>query len=124
MGGSAAFRRPALTACRLEWACGTAARHRCEITLTRCTAFGYYHDNFVGLWSGSPIISPISANGPREKMWHMRAGEVVLAQGAIERPLVFRRQRHARLMLAPRRARTCQCAMASRQDARSADGDP
>ena len=26
---------------------------------------------------------------PREKLWRIRAGEVILAQGAIERPLVF-----------------------------------
>ncbi len=101
--------------------------------LTRTTAFGYYHDNFIGavqrLTDHLPEILPATgrcpegAEGPveaaqnnptqgslgppppsalraatspfrgglppREKLWRIRAGEVVLAQGAIERPLVF-----------------------------------
>ncbi len=57
--------------------------------LTRTTAFGYYHDNFIG--AVQRLTDHIAAlpDGPREKLWRIRAGEVVLAQGAIERPLVF-----------------------------------
>jgi len=58
--------------------------------LTRTTAFGYFHQNFVGAAQRlTDHLAPARAHGPREKLWRIRAGEVVLAQGAIERPLVF-----------------------------------
>ena len=57
--------------------------------LTRTTAFGYYHDNFIGaVERQTDHLSDVST-GRRETLWRIRAGEVVLAQGAIERPLVF-----------------------------------
>jgi len=56
--------------------------------LRRCTAFGYYHDNFIGAVERL-TDHLLQLHGPREKLWRIRAGEVVLAQGAIERPLVF-----------------------------------
>ena len=61
--------------------------------LTRTTAFGYYHDNFIGavqrLTDHLADGGPNGEYAPREKLWRIRAGEVILAQGAIERPLVF-----------------------------------
>jgi len=58
--------------------------------MTRTTAFGYYHQNFIGATQSlTDHLAPDQANGPRERLWRIRAGEVVLAQGAIERPLVF-----------------------------------
>lgn len=57
--------------------------------LTRCTAFGYYHDNFIGAVERLTDHLTDIGTGHREKLWRIRAGEVVLAQGAIERPLVF-----------------------------------
>jgi sarcosine oxidase, subunit alpha len=57
--------------------------------LTRTTAFGYYHDNFVGAVQRLTDHLPDGGEAPREKLWRIRAGEVILAQGAIERPLVF-----------------------------------
>ncbi len=57
--------------------------------LTRTTAFGYYHDNFIGAVQRLTDHMPQIADGPREKLWRIRAGEIILAQGAIERPLVF-----------------------------------
>ncbi|MFM5916040.1 MAG: 2Fe-2S iron-sulfur cluster-binding protein [Novosphingobium sp.] len=57
--------------------------------LTRTTAFGFYHNNFVGAVERLTEHLPDPGHGPREKLWRIRAGEVVLAQGAIERPLVF-----------------------------------
>jgi sarcosine oxidase, subunit alpha len=57
--------------------------------LKRTTAFGYFHDNFIG---GVERLTDHLADiggGPREKLWKIRAEEVILAQGAIERPLVF-----------------------------------
>ncbi len=57
--------------------------------LTRTTAFGYYHDNFIGAVERLTDHLPDGGNTAREKLWRIRAGEVILAQGAIERPLVF-----------------------------------
>ncbi len=57
--------------------------------LTRTTAFGYFHDNFIGAVERLTDHLPGIPHGPREKLWRIRAAEVILAQGAIERPLVF-----------------------------------
>ena len=57
--------------------------------LPRTTAFGYYHDNFIGAVERLTEHLAEPGHGAREKLWRIRAGEVVLAQGAIERPLVF-----------------------------------
>jgi sarcosine oxidase, subunit alpha len=57
--------------------------------LTRTTAFGYYHDNFIGAAQRLTDHLPNAGDTPREKLWRIRAVEVILAQGAIERPLVF-----------------------------------
>lgn len=58
--------------------------------LTRTTAIGYYHSNMVAL---AERLTDHQANPmegmPRERLWRVRAGRVILAQGAIERPLVF-----------------------------------
>ena len=57
--------------------------------LKRTTAFGYYHDNFIGAVERLTDHLPDGGTAPREKLWRIRADEVILAQGAIERPLVF-----------------------------------
>lgn len=89
-----------------EWV--EAARRRLaampEVTvLTRTTAFGYYSHNFVGLWERvedhrAPDMR--AADGPRQRLWRVRAREVVLATGAIERPLVFHQNDRPGIMLA------------------------
>jgi sarcosine oxidase subunit alpha len=57
--------------------------------LPRTTAFGYYHDNFIGAVERLTDHMTEPGHHPREKLWRIRASEVILAQGAIERPLVF-----------------------------------
>jgi sarcosine oxidase, subunit alpha len=57
--------------------------------LTRTTAFGYYHDNFIGAVERLTDHLPDGGPAAREKLWRIRAADVILAQGAIERPLVF-----------------------------------
>ena len=57
--------------------------------LKRTTAFGCYHDNFIGAVERLTDHLSEIRHDPREKLWRIRAGEVILAQGAIERPLVF-----------------------------------
>lgn len=58
--------------------------------LTRTTVFGYFQQNFLGLVERvtDHCASP-DRDQPRERLWQVRAREVVLATGAIERPLVF-----------------------------------
>jgi len=58
--------------------------------LPRTTAIGYYHQNLVGLCQRltDHLASP-PERAPRERLWKLRAKQVVLAQGSIEKPLVF-----------------------------------
>ncbi len=58
--------------------------------LTRATAFGNYDHNFVGVLEDRADYRGEAANGGlRHRLWRVRAKQVVLATGAIERPLVF-----------------------------------
>ncbi|MCC9620297.1 sarcosine oxidase subunit alpha [Thalassospira sp. MA62] len=58
--------------------------------MTRTTAIGYYHQNMVGLCEKlTDHLDAPGAKTPRERMWRVRAKQVVLAQGALEKPLVF-----------------------------------
>jgi sarcosine oxidase subunit alpha len=66
-----------------------AATNRVTL-LTRTTAFGYFPHNFVGLIERLSDHLPGPSKGQwRERLWQVRARAVVLAAGAIERPLVF-----------------------------------
>ena len=58
--------------------------------LSRTTAIGYYHQNMVGLAEKlTDHLATPPEGAPRQRLWRVRAGQVVLAQGALERPLVF-----------------------------------
>jgi sarcosine oxidase subunit alpha len=58
--------------------------------MPRTTAIGYYHENMVGLCQRlTDHLAAPPAAAPRERLWRVRANQVVLAQGAIEKPLVF-----------------------------------
>ena len=57
--------------------------------LPRTAGFGFYHDNFIGAAQRLTDHLADPGHAPREKLWRIRASEVILAQGAIERPLVF-----------------------------------
>ncbi|MDI4235578.1 sarcosine oxidase subunit alpha [Bradyrhizobium sp. Arg237L] len=60
------------------------------VLLPRTTAFGWYPHNFLGLCERvTDHLGPAITKQPRERMWQVRAREVVLATGAIERPMVF-----------------------------------
>ena len=66
------------------------AAHPRVTVLTRTTAFGYFPHNLLGLNQRlSDHVAQPDRNQPRERQWQVRAKEVVLATGAIERPLVF-----------------------------------
>ena len=83
-GGSLLYRDAAIDgATGRDWAAGvvaelTAARHR---VLAETTAYGVYQHNLVALWR--------RRRGAPDALWRVRAGEIIVAAGAIERPLVF-----------------------------------
>ena len=58
--------------------------------LTRTTAFGYYNHNFVALAERvTDHLARPDKSLPRERLWQVRAGHVIMATGAIERHMVF-----------------------------------
>ncbi|MGH8290163.1 MAG: sarcosine oxidase subunit alpha family protein [Steroidobacteraceae bacterium] len=68
----------------------TLASHPRVTLLARTTAFGYFPHNLLGLNQRlSDHLDRPDPSQPRERQWQVRAREVVLATGAIERPLVF-----------------------------------
>jgi sarcosine oxidase subunit alpha len=76
--------------------------------MTRTQAFGYYAQNFVGLNERIAEADLIAdPDLPRERLWQMRVREVVLATGAIERPLVFANNDRPAIMLADSARRYC-----------------
>ncbi|WP_349369722.1 sarcosine oxidase subunit alpha family protein [Salinarimonas sp.] len=61
------------------------------VVLPRTTAFGYYNHNHAALVERvcDHLGRDAARDMPRERLWQVRAGEVVLATGSHERPLVF-----------------------------------
>ena len=58
--------------------------------LSRSVAFGYYDQNMVAVAERvADHVAEPEAFSPRQRLWCVRAREVVLATGALERPLVF-----------------------------------
>jgi sarcosine oxidase subunit alpha len=87
-----------------QWVAATLdklERHHRVRLLPRTQAFGYFAQNFLGLAERvtDHLGSPNPAL-PRERLWQVRAKQVVLATGAIERPLVFTANDRPGIMLA------------------------
>jgi sarcosine oxidase, subunit alpha len=79
----------------------TLARNRRVTMLTRTTAFGYFPHNFMGLNQRlTDHLANAPTEQPRERLWQVRAAAVVLAAGAIERPLIFPGNDRPGIMLA------------------------
>jgi sarcosine oxidase, subunit alpha len=77
----------------LEWVrqsiAALAANPRITL-LSRTTAFGYFPHNFIGLNERlTDHLTQPPQDAARERLWQVRARAVVLATGAIERPLIF-----------------------------------
>ena len=69
--------------------------------LARSTAFGYHDQNFLTINERRcDHLPPDRRHGTRERVWRVRAKQVVLATGAIERPLVFENNDRPGIMLA------------------------
>jgi sarcosine oxidase subunit alpha len=80
---------------------GSLERNPRVTLLTRTTAFGYFPHNLVGLSQRlTDHLAQPHTEAPRERQWQVRAREVVLATGAIERPLVFPGNDRPGIMLA------------------------
>ncbi len=78
----------------IEWVSDSVARLAAldNVTLlSRTTLHGYYDCNFlVANQKSGEHAGPTSAGRvPKERLWKIRAHQVVIAAGAIERPLVF-----------------------------------
>ena len=73
-----------------------------EVTILRRTnAFGYLDHNYLVLHERVTDHLPLPpANAPRQRLWRVRAKQVVLCTGAIERPLVFHGNDRPGVMLA------------------------
>ncbi len=74
-----------------------------EVTLLpRTTAYGYYDHNYLCLIErvGDHRGAETDGTRPRQRLWHVRARQVVLATGAIERPLLFGDNDRPGIMLA------------------------
>jgi sarcosine oxidase subunit alpha len=91
---------------------GVAARHWLERTVTelarspdvtlleRSTVFGYQDCNELTVAQRCTDHLPVKTRyGPRERLWKVRARQVVLATGVHERPLVFRNNDRPGVML-------------------------
>jgi sarcosine oxidase subunit alpha len=69
--------------------------------MPRTTAFGWYPHNMLGLCERiTDHIPPQQGRLPRERLWQVRAKQVVLAAGSIERPLVFPENDRPGIMMA------------------------
>jgi sarcosine oxidase subunit alpha len=95
LGGSL-LRRPATIdgATGVQWAHRVRAElesTRNALVLPRTTVFGYYDHNYLmALEKRTDHLGPGRAAGiARQRLWHIRAKHVVLATGALERPIVF-----------------------------------
>ncbi len=69
--------------------------------LPRTTAVGYHDHNFLTLLERvGEMPSVLETGQPRCRLWQVRAKQVVLATGAIERPLMFQNNDRPGVMLA------------------------
>lgn len=57
--------------------------------LMRTTASGYWEHDLVTLTQRLSEPGQVPVNGVAQRLWHVRAGEVILATGCIERPMAF-----------------------------------
>ncbi len=57
--------------------------------VTRTTASGYWEHDLVTLTQRIAEPGQVPTNGLAQRLWHVRAGQVILATGSIERPMAF-----------------------------------
>jgi sarcosine oxidase, subunit alpha len=95
------------------------ARYENVTLLPRTTAFGYFPHNMLALAERvTGHLADPASNLPRERLWQVRVKEVVIAAGAIERPLTFPGNDRPGIMLADA-ARTYAARYAARPGSRA-----
>ena len=71
------------------------------ITKSRSQVFGYYDHNMLVMFERKrDHLQDPAKFTPREKLWYIRAKEVIISTGSIERPLVFANNDRPGIMLA------------------------
>jgi sarcosine oxidase, subunit alpha len=70
--------------------------------LTRTTVVGHFHHNYLMAAERVADHDPalLAAGAPRHRLWKIRAAHVILATGAIERPMTFANNDRPNIMLA------------------------
>ncbi|MEP6826705.1 MAG: 2Fe-2S iron-sulfur cluster-binding protein, partial [Aestuariivirga sp.] len=70
--------------------------------LNRTTVVGHYHHNYLMAHErvGDHDPTLLSAGSPRQRLWKIRAKHVIMATGALERPIAFANNDRPNLMLA------------------------
>ncbi|MFO1034549.1 MAG: sarcosine oxidase subunit alpha family protein [Hyphomicrobiales bacterium] len=70
--------------------------------LTRTTAVGHYHHNYMMACERVADHDPslLAAGAPRQRLWRIRAGHIIVASGALERPIAFANNDRPGVMLA------------------------
>jgi len=87
-----------------DWADGVITQLKSMpnvITKNRSQVFGYYDHNMMVMFERTKdhIENP-SEFTPRQRLWYIRAKEVIISTGSIERPLVFGNNDRPGIMLA------------------------
>jgi sarcosine oxidase subunit alpha len=70
--------------------------------LTRTTVIGHYHHNYVLAAERVADHDPslLSNGAPRHRLWKIRAAQVIVASGALERPIAFANNDRPGIMMA------------------------
>ena len=70
--------------------------------LTRATVVGHWHHNYLMIFERVADHDPalLASGTPRHRLWKVRAKQVILATGAIERPIAFANNDRPGIMLA------------------------
>ncbi len=90
---------------QLEWVnqeVGVLAQAENVHLLPRTTVAGHYDHNFVLMLERVADHDPalVEEGAPRHRLWRVRAKEIILASGALERPLTFANNDRPGIMLA------------------------
>jgi sarcosine oxidase subunit alpha len=93
-GGSALWEKRSIAGIDpIDWVSASVAQLRAMPNvrcLPRSTAFGMYDHGLVALAERvTDHLAEVPSHTPRQRLIHLRAQRIVLATGAIERPLVF-----------------------------------
>ncbi len=70
--------------------------------LTRTTVVGHYHQNYLMAFErvGDHDPAILASGAPKHRLWKIRADKVVVATGALERPIAFANNDRPNIMLA------------------------